>query len=144
MSRTEKTDAGDGSDALGGRTEVPRGSVRDRVRRKPGVSTAWRVGVFLLGLVCILGGFALAVLPGPLTIPPVLFGLWLWSTEFQWAHRFFRPFKEKGDAAWEHAKTHPLSSSIVTVGGLVAAGVAIWATSHYHLFDKGKELVGLS
>jgi len=143
MSRTEKTDAGDESDALGGKRPVPPDSVRDRVRRKPGVSTAWRVGVFLLGLVFIAGGFALAVLPGPLTIPPVLFGLWLWSTEFEWAHRFFRPFKEKGDEAWEHAKRHPVSSSIVTVAGLVAAGFAIWATSHYHLVDKGKELVGL-
>ena len=25
----------------------------------------------------------------PLTIPPVLIGLWIWSSEFQWAARIF-------------------------------------------------------
>jgi hypothetical protein len=43
--------------------------------------------VFLAGLLCIAAGVALSVLPGPLTIPPVLLGLWIWSTEFDWAQR---------------------------------------------------------
>ena len=138
----ERTDAS--SDALGGQRPVPRGSFRDRMRRKPGIGHAYRVGVFLLGLVCILGGFALAVLPGPLTIPPVLLGLWLWSTEFEWAHRFFSIWKEKGQDAWDHAKRHPVSSTAITIGGLVAAAVVIWAVLHFDLMDRGKELVGLS
>ncbi len=137
----ERTDAS--SDALGGQRPVPRGSFRDRMRRKPGIGHAYRVGVFLLGLVCILGGFALAVLPGPLTIPPVLLGLWLWSTEFEWAHRFFQPFKKKGEEAWDHAKRHPVSSTVITALGLVLAAAAIWATGHYHLVDRGRDLVGL-
>ena len=116
---------------------------RHRVRRKPGVGHAWRFGVFLAGLLFIAAGFALAVLPGPLTIPPVLFGLWIWSTEFRWAHRLFQKFREKGDEAWDHAKRHPASSTIFTVLGLAAAGAAIWATSHYHLIDRGRDLVGL-
>ena len=111
MSSTPRTDPSERADALGGERPVERGSFRDRIRSKPGIGHTWRVGVFLLGLVCILGGFALAVLPGPLTIPPVLLGLWLWSTEFEWAHRFFRPFKKKGEEAWEHAKRHPVSST---------------------------------
>ena len=41
-----------------------------------------RAGIFVLGLLFILGGLALAVLPGPLTIPLVLLGLWVWSWEF--------------------------------------------------------------
>ena len=143
MSSTPRTDPSERADALGGERPVERGSFRDRIRSKPGIGHTWRVGVFLLGLVCILGGFALAVLPGPLTIPPVLLGLWLWSTEFEWAHRFFRPFKKKGEEAWDHAKRHPVSSTIFTVLGLVLAGAAIWATSHYHLVDRGKDLVGL-
>jgi hypothetical protein len=116
---------------------------RHRMRSKPGLGHAWRFGVFLAGLLFIAACFALAVLPGPLTIPPVLFGLWIWSTEFRWAHRLFQKFREKGDKAWEHAKLHPVSSTIFTVLGLVAAGAAIWATSHYHLVDRGKDLVGL-
>ena len=116
---------------------------RDHVRSKPGLSHVWRAGVFLTGLLFILGGFALAVLPGPLTIPPVLFGLWLWSTEFEWAHRFFHPFKKKGHQAWEHSKRHPVLDGTITVVGLVAAGVAIWAVSHYSLVDRGRDLIGL-
>ena len=131
-------------EALGRPVPVAPAGRRDRIRRKPGLGHAYRVGVFVAGLVCILAGVALAVLPGPLTIPPVLLGLWIWSTEFEWAHRFFARGKEKGQEAWDHAKRHPVSSTIVTVGGLAAGGVLIWATLHYDLVERGKELVGLS
>jgi len=133
-----------GSDALGGETPVKRGSLRARLRSNPGTRLFWRAGVFVLGLICIAAGFALVVLPGPLTIPPIVLGLWIWSTEFQWAHRFFASGKAKGQEAWEHAKLHPVSSTIVTVGGLALGGVLIWATLHYDLVDRGKQLVGLS
>jgi hypothetical protein len=129
--------------ALGAPAPAPRGSWRDRTRRKPGIGQAYRVGVFLLGLAFIILGFALVVLPGPLTIPPVLLGLYIWSTEFSWAHRAFESFKKKGREAWAHAKVHPVSSTIITVGGLIAAGVAIWAVGHYDLVAKAKDAIGL-
>jgi len=141
---TPRTDRHQRKDVFGGERPVERGSRRDRIRRKPGLRHAWRAGVFLAGLVCIAGGFALAVLPGPLTIPPVLLGLWIWSTEFEWAHRMFSAFAEKARETWEHAKRHPVTSTLVTVGGLVAAGVAIWAVNRYELVDRAKDLVGLS
>jgi hypothetical protein len=56
-------------------TAVPRHGVRDRMRSKPGLAQLWRVGVLALGLVLAALGFALVVLPGPLTIPPMLIGL---------------------------------------------------------------------
>ncbi len=130
-------------DKLGGQTEVPPGGWRDRMRSKPGIGHFYRVGVFVAGLACIAAGAALLVLPGPLTIPPVLLGLYLWSTEFVWAKRFFDPFKVKADQAWQHAKQRPVSSTIVTVGGLVLAGVAFWAFSHYHVIDRLRDFVGL-
>jgi hypothetical protein len=133
----------DGTDGLGAATPVEKGSRRDRIRSRPGAAQAWRVGVFLAGLLCIVLGFGLAVLPGPLTIPPVLLGLWIWSTEFEWAHRFFLTFKQKAKAAWAHAKKHPVSSTLITVGGLAAAAAAFWAVGHFHLVDRLKELVGL-
>jgi hypothetical protein len=141
--RTDPSDGTDDGDLLGGQVPASRGSFRDRVRRKPGIGHLWRGGVFLVGLVLIAGGFALVVLPGPLTIPPVLLGLWVWSTEFQWANRFFEPFKVKGEEAWDHAKRHPVSSTVITVAGLVMAGVAFWAVDHYQLVGRGKDLVGL-
>src|SRR4051794_33796027 len=130
-------------DALGRPAEVPKGGRRDRIRKKPGVGQAYRVGIFVAGLLCIALGFALAVLPGPLTIPPVLLGLWIWSTEFRFAERFFDSFKNKAQDAWAHAKRHPTSSSVITIGGLAAAGVAMWAVVHFQLVAKAKDAVGL-
>ena len=70
---------------------------------------SWKrlIGVFVAGLLFIAVGVALAVLPGPLTIPPVLLGLWVWSTEFAFAERIFESFKRKAKDAWEHAGATP-------------------------------------
>src|SRR3954454_5986499 len=130
-------------DGLGRPAEVPKGGRRDRIRKKPGVGHAYRVGVFVAGLLCIAAGIALAVLPGPLTIPPVLLGLWIWSTEFRFAERFFDSFKDKAEEAWTHAKAHPVTSAAITIGGLAAAGVAMWAVAHFELVAKGKDAIGL-
>jgi hypothetical protein len=134
-------DQHDTQDALGRPTAVPQGGWRDRVRSKPGLRELYRVCVFLVGLVFILGGVALAVLPGPLTIPPVLIGLWIWSTEFRFAKRLFQKFQVKARQAWAHAKAHPVSSALVTVGGLVLAGAVIWAVGHFQLVDRAKDAV---
>ncbi|CAA9522089.1 MAG: hypothetical protein AVDCRST_MAG45-2566 [uncultured Solirubrobacterales bacterium] len=139
-SRPEATSAtGEPEDGLGSPAPAPPGGLRDRIRSKPGLREVYRVGVFALGLLCIAAGIALAALPGPLTIPPILLGLYIWSTEFEFAHRFFEAFKAKGHEAWAHARKHPVSSAIVTAGGLVVGGVAIWAVSHFNLVDKAKD-----
>ena len=130
-------------DPLPAPKQVPQTGFRARMRKTPGLSQAYRVAVFVVGLLFILLGIALATLPGPLTIPPVLLGLYIWSTEFAFAERLFDNFKEKGKAAWEHAKAHPVSSTIITVGGLVLAGVAFWAVGHFELIDKARDAVGV-
>ena len=135
--------AREADDGLGKPAPVPRGGWRDRVRSKPGASQVYRVGVFVAGLLFIALGFGLAVLPGPLTIPPVLLGLWIWSTEFRFAERFFDSFKRKAQDAWAHAKAHPASSAAITVGGLAAAGVAMWVVAHYELVARGKDTIGM-
>ena len=123
--------------------EAPRRSRRARLRSTPGFREAYRVGVFLLGLACIAIGLALAVLPGPLTIPPVLLGLWIWSTEFAFAHKLFEQFQEKDHDAWAHAKRKPRSSAAITIAGLIGAGVAVWAVQHYALVDRARDVVGI-
>ena len=129
--------------ALGEPAVVPRGGLRDRIRAKPGLRHAYRLGVFLVGLLCIAFGLALAVLPGPLTIPPILLGLWIWSTEFRFAQRIFESFKRRARDAWAHAKRHPRSSLAITLGGLVAAAAVIWAVSYFDLVAKLKDVIGL-
>lgn len=133
----------DCTDGLGQPRELRPGSFRARVHANRSVALAWRIGVFVVGLLFVALGIALTVLPGPLTIPPVLLGLWVWSTEFEWARRFFATFSRKARETWQHARQHPVSSTAITVGGLVAAGVAFWAVGHFELVDKAKSAVGL-
>ena len=57
--------------------------------------TVRRVVLFVAGLLLILLGLALIVLPGPLTIPPILLGVWLWSLEFEFARHWLRPIKAR-------------------------------------------------
>jgi hypothetical protein len=117
---------------------VPRQSLRARLRANPATRLPYRAAVFVAGLLLIGVGVGLAAFPGPLTIPPVLAGLWVWSTEFAFAERLFNRFKAKAQEAWEHAKRRPVPTAAVTLGGLLAAGAAFWAVQHYELVDRAK------
>jgi hypothetical protein len=116
---------------------------RDRLRSKPGLGHAWRLGVFLVGTFLVALGLVLTVLPGPLTIPPVLLGLWVLSTEFAWAHRFLEICKERARAAWAHAVRRPASTTLVTVGGLAVATAGFWVVRHFDLIDQARVAAGL-
>jgi uncharacterized membrane protein YbaN (DUF454 family) len=105
--------------------------------------TLRRVLLFVAGLLLILTGLALIVLPGPLTIPPILLGLWLWSLEFEFARRWLHPVREKGAVAWNQAREKPVHTTVVTVLGLVGAAVLIWAALRYDLLVHARRLVGL-
>lgn len=122
---------------------VPRDGRRARLRANPATRHPYRVAIFLAGLLCIAVGIALAVLPGPLTIPPVLLGLWIWSWEFAFAQRFFDSFKEKGHEAWEQARRRPVAAAAATAVGLAAAAATIWAVSHFDLISRAKDAIGL-
>jgi hypothetical protein len=133
----------DCTDGLGKPRAVTPGSFRDKLQHSRPAYFAWRIGVFVVGLLFVLLGIALTALPGPLTIPPVLLGLWVWSTEFDWARRLFATFRRKATDTSKHAKQHPVSSTVVTVGGLVLAGVAFWAVGHFHLVDEARTALGI-
>ena len=45
--------------------------------------------------------------------------------------------------AWAGAKKKPVTSALITVGGLVAAGAVIWAVGHYELVGKAREAIGV-
>jgi hypothetical protein len=140
---TREAGCPDCTDGLGKPTAVEHGSLRQRIRSKPGLAQLWRIAVFAVGLLFVALGLALAVLPGPLTIPPVLLGLWIWSTEFAWAKRFFTSFRRKARETWAHAKHHPVSSAGITLGGLALAAAVIWAVGHFELVDRGVRALGL-
>ena len=95
--------------------------IRDRVRRLPAGEVIVHVGVFLLGAAFIALGLLLAVLPGPLTIPPVLLGLAIWAMEFDFAQRWLDPLERRAQQAWDAAKKQPVRTGIATGAGLLAA-----------------------
>ena len=130
-------------DGPSGPDSAPSRGWRARVRRTPGGALVLKVAVFLLGLLFVLLGLALAALPGPLTIPPILLGVWIWSSGFAWAERLFDRARASAQDAWENAKRRPVVSTVVTVSGLVALGVGIWLTTRYSLVDRARDAVGL-
>jgi hypothetical protein len=99
--------------------------VRHRLRSRRSTAHVWRVVVFLTGLLFILLGFLLVVLPGPLTIPPILLGLWIWSTEFEAAERLVDKFQAQAREAWDDIKRHPVRAGLVTGAGVIGLVVFI-------------------
>jgi hypothetical protein len=104
---------------------------------------ARRVALFVAGLLLIITGLVLIVLPGPLTIPPILLGLWLWSLEFEFARRWLRPMKVKGAEAWAQAQAKPVWTSVITALGLLGAVVVVWVVFRLDLIERGRDLIGL-
>lgn len=99
--------------------------------------------VFTLGLAFVVLGCVLIVAPGPLTIPPILLGLWIWSTEFDWADRQLDRAKASARIAWEDAKRRPVVSAAVTGSGLIGLGIGIWLVGRYELVARAREVVGV-
>ncbi|MCU1594845.1 MAG: hypothetical protein JWO12_2237 [Frankiales bacterium] len=116
--------------------------LRDRVRRLPAGEVIVRVTVLLLGAVFIVLGLLAIVLPGPLTIPPVLLGLAIWSLEFEFARRWFERAMVPGRKAWVEAKAHPWRTGVITGGGLVLMVAAAALVAHLGLVDSARDALG--
>ena len=100
--------------------------VRDRLRRLPAGEVIVHGLVFLLGAALIALGLVLVVLPGPLTIPPILLGLAVWSLEFDFAQRWLDPWERRAQQAWEAAKARPWRTGLITGAGVAAsAGLVV-------------------
>jgi hypothetical protein len=113
------------------------------VRRTPGGALIVKAVVLVVGLAFILLGLALIALPGPLTIPPILFGLWIWSTEFRWAVRLLDRAKDSAHRALEEARRRPVMTGLATGSGIVALVIGIYASTRYQLVDRVLVLIGL-
>ena len=116
---------------------------RAALRRTRGGALLLKGLVFASGLAFVVLGCVLIVAPGPLTIPPILLGLWIWSTEFAWADRQLDRAKASARLAWEDAQRRPVVSAVVTGGGLVALGVALWLVGEHDLLARVREVVGV-
>ncbi len=116
---------------------------RAALRRTPGGGLVLQGLVFTLGLAFVVLGCVLVVAPGPLTIPPILLGLWIWSTEFAWADRQLDRARVSARAAWDDARRRPVVSAAVTGGGLVTLGVGLWLVGKFDGVARAREVVGV-
>ncbi len=117
-------------------TDVQGGGWRPRLRASRGGSWLLKSVVFLTGLLFVLLGAVLVVLPGPLTIPPVLLGLYIWSTEFAWAERLRARAAVRGRVTWEATKRRPVHAIAVTVAGLLVVAGGLIAVRRYEIVDR--------
>ena len=84
--------------------------------------------VFVIGAALIALGLALAVLPGPLTIPPVLLGLAVWALEFTFAERLLSRARTHATRAKVAVRARPVRAALATGLGIalaIAAGVVV-------------------
>jgi uncharacterized protein (TIGR02611 family) len=96
------------------------------VFRRPGGRVAWRVCVAIAGLVVVIFGIVLLVIPGPGWVV-IFLGLSIWATEFSWA-RSLLTFARRQVGKWTDWIRHqPRWLGIVIGGaGLVIVGAVVW------------------
>ncbi|MGL4177642.1 MAG: TIGR02611 family protein [Dermatophilaceae bacterium] len=100
---------------------------RRRLRANPTTRRLYQAGVFVLGLVLVVGGLALVPLPGPGWFI-VFFGVAVWASEFEPAARLLEFGKVRVRAWQAWAGRQPMWLKVVL--GLATAAVvvvAIWA-----------------
>jgi hypothetical protein len=117
-------------------TEPPATGWRSRLRSTAAGALLLRLVVLVVGGLFIALGLVLVVLPGPLTIPPILLGLWIWSTEFAWAERLRLRAVARWRVALAAARQRPVHSAFATASGLLLLVVALVAMRRYDIVDR--------
>lgn len=99
---------------------------RRRIRANPTWLSIYRVVVFTVGLVLVLGGFALVPLPGPGWFIVIL-GIAIWASEFEPAARLLDFVKTKVRAWEQWLKPQPWwVKALVALGTALVVAVALW------------------
>ncbi|MFB7570883.1 TIGR02611 family protein [Streptomyces sp. NPDC056165] len=148
------SDEPEGSAEVPGRAkaEAEAGETRDRrglgsrapafVRSRRVLHLGWQAGIFLAGLLVVIAGVVMLVLPGPGWV--VIFGgMAIWATEFVWAQLVLRWTKRKvAEAAQQALDPEVRRRNIaLTLTGLVIvaalAGVYVWRFGLVPPWDAG-------
>lgn len=120
-------------------------ALRERIRSRRSLDTAWRMMVLALGLTLVGAGLIMFVLPGP-GFGATILGLVILASEFTWATRVLDPVKEAARRASEAALDPRRRRRNLTIGalaGVIAAVALIWYLDRFGLtLDPLLELVG--
>jgi uncharacterized protein (TIGR02611 family) len=107
--------------------------VRERIRKRRTLDTAWRMMVLALGLTLVAAGLVMFVLPGP-GFGALILGLVVLASEFTWATRVLDPVKDAARRASEAAMDPRRRRRNLMLGALAGVAVAIalmWYLSTY-------------
>ena len=105
-------------------------------------NTLVSVGVFVVGLVLVLGGAGLWMFSLLLCLPVVLAGLWTWSREFHWGHRLYAAVSARAALLWATARSRPGHAALLSVGGLASGAALSWLAASAHVVERVAEALG--
>lgn len=100
--------------------------LRSWVHQRPGGRRIWRVSIALVGLIVVIVGVVLLVLPGPGWVV-IGIGIGIWATEFAWAKSLLTSVQHKvqNATAWIARQPRWLKFLTGAVGIVFVAAVAI-------------------
>ncbi|MCU0263937.1 MAG: PGPGW domain-containing protein [Candidatus Nanopelagicales bacterium] len=110
-------------------------AVRERIRKRRTLDTAWRVMVLTLGLTLVTAGLMMFVLPGP-GFGALILGLVVLASEFTWATRVLDPVKDaarKAQAAATDPRRRKRNLILGGIAGVIVAVVLIVYLGRYGL-----------
>ncbi|MFB7735499.1 TIGR02611 family protein [Streptomyces sp. NPDC056112] len=134
------------------KAEAEAGEVPDRrglgsrapvfVRSRRVLHLGWQAGIFLVGLLVVIAGAVMLVLPGPGWL--VIFGgMAIWATEFVWAQLVLRWTKRKVTEAAQQAldpEVRRRNIALTLIGLVIVAalvGVYVWRFGLVPPWDVG-------
>lgn len=100
--------------------------VRSWVVRRPGGARIWRAGVAVIGLLVVLVGIVLLVVPGPGWVV-IFVGIGIWATEFAWAKSLltFVQRKVREFTTWVGRQPRGLAVSAGAAAVVIVAAI-VW------------------
>src|SRR3954447_880123 len=93
------------------------------IKRHTLLNSAWRIAVFTAGVIVLLAGIAMLVLPGP-GWAAIFVGFAILATEFAWAQSILASAKRTAHRAKEKAldpRTRRRNQALAVAGGLMIA-----------------------
>lgn len=110
-----------------------RPGLRDRLKRRPGLRLAYRIGVGVIGGLVLAAGVFMIPYPGPGWLV-VFAGLAILATEFSWAERVLRYAKGRYDA-WNDwvGRQHPVVRAAIWTATAAVVVLTLWLLNVYEL-----------
>ncbi len=108
-------------------------NLRERIRSRRSLDTAWRILVFAVGCTLLAAGLLMFLLPGPGWATLIL-GLVVLASEFTWANRVLDPVKSAARRATEAAmdpKRRRRNMILAAIAGVLIGIGVVWYLVRY-------------